>query len=232
MSMRRLLSKVLTSLLFPLLSLHPFFHLSLPPQDVHIVSTDENQVFLALQEWYQTDSYNLYQSDPHGVYYSIVLENVRSAKQPEESVLIDILEVRGIKGVFLANQKVDGKVRTLITYNKGRDWEPLTPPTTDMNGKPVSCKSPDCHLHLHLRWADNPYVSGTVHTKDSAPGLIMGAGNLGSQLVEYKEEMYITSDCGKTWRQVFEEEHHILYLDHGGVIVAIKDTSIPLKILK
>ncbi|KAL2079459.1 hypothetical protein ACEWY4_025203 [Coilia grayii] len=101
-----------------------------------------------------------------------------------------------------------------------------------MNGKPVTCKPPDCQLHLHLRWADNPYVSGTVHTKDSAPGLIMGAGNIGSHLVEYKEEMYITSDCGKTWTQVFEEEHHILYLDHGGVIVAIKDTSIPLKILK
>uniref|UniRef100_A0A8K9XR60 VPS10 domain-containing receptor SorCS2 n=1 Tax=Oncorhynchus mykiss TaxID=8022 RepID=A0A8K9XR60_ONCMY len=184
------------------------------------MSTDESQVFLALQEWYQTDTYNLYQSDPQGVYYSVVLENVRSAKQPEESALIDILEVRGVKGVFLANQKVDGKVTTLITYNKGRDWEPLAPPTTDMNGKPVTCQSPDCHLHLHLRWADNPYVSGTVHTKDSAPGLIMGAGNLGSQLVEYKEEMYITSDCGKTWRQVFEEEHHILYLDHGGVIVA------------
>uniref|UniRef100_A0A8C1YV72 VPS10 domain-containing receptor SorCS2 n=1 Tax=Cyprinus carpio TaxID=7962 RepID=A0A8C1YV72_CYPCA len=209
-----------------------FLCFCLSVQDVQIVSTDENQVFLALQEWYQTDTYNLYQSDPQGVYYSIVLENVRSTKQPEENVLIDILEVRGIKGVFLANQKVDGKVMTLITYNKGRDWEPLAPPTSDMNGKPVSCKQPDCHLHLHLRWADNPYVSGTVHTKDSAPGLIMGAGNLGSQLVEYKEEMYITSDCGKTWRQVFEEEHHILYLDHGGVIVAIKDTSIPLKILK
>ncbi|XP_055062875.2 VPS10 domain-containing receptor SorCS2 isoform X3 [Misgurnus anguillicaudatus] len=202
------------------------------PKDVQIVSTDENQVFLALQEWHQTDTYNLYQSDPQGVYYSIVLENVRSTKQPEENVLIDILEVRGVKGVFLANQKVDGKVTTLITYNKGRDWERLAPPITDMNGKPVNCKQPDCHLHLHLRWADNPYVSGTVHTKDSAPGLIMGAGNLGSQLVEYKEEMYITSDCGKNWRQVFEEEHHILYLDHGGVIVAIKDTSIPLKILK
>lgn len=202
------------------------------PKDVQIVSTDENQVFLALQEWFQTDTYNLYQSDTQGVYYSIVLENVRSTKQPEENVLIDILEVRGVKGVFLANQKIDGKVTTVITYNKGRDWERLAPPTTDMNGKPVTCKQPDCHLHLHLRWADNPYVSGTVHTKDSAPGLIMGAGNLGSQLVEYKEEMYITSDCGKTWRQVFEEEHHILYLDHGGVIVAIKDTSIPLKILK
>ncbi|KAI5612961.1 VPS10 domain-containing receptor SorCS2 isoform X4, partial [Silurus asotus] len=202
------------------------------PKDVQVVSTDENQVLLALQEWYQTDTYNLYASDQQGVYYSVLLENVRSTRQPEENVIIDVLEVRGVKGVFLANQKVDGKVRTLITYNKGRDWELLAPPTVDMNGKTVNCKQPDCHLHLHLRWADNPYVSGTVHTKDSAPGLIMGAGNLGSQLVEYKEEMYITNDCGKTWRQVFEEEHHILYLDHGGVIVAIKDTSIPLKILK
>ncbi|KAG9479758.1 hypothetical protein GDO78_011672, partial [Eleutherodactylus coqui] len=213
-----------------------FVQMKLPkyalPKDLQIISTDENQVFIAVQEWYQTDTYNLYQSDPRGVYYSIVLENVRSTKQPEENVLIDILEVRGVKGVFLANQKIDGKVTTLITYNKGRDWDYLTPPSVDMTGKQTNCKPPECHLHLHLRWADNPYVSGTVHTKDTAPGLIMGAGNLGSQLVEYKEEMYITSDCGKTWRQVFEEEHHILYLDHGGVIVAIKDTSIPLKILK
>ncbi|XP_074251961.1 VPS10 domain-containing receptor SorCS2 isoform X7 [Saimiri boliviensis] len=202
------------------------------PKDLQIISTDESQVFVAVQEWYQVDTYNLYQSDPRGVRYALALEDVRSSRQAEESVLIDILEVRGVKGVFLANQKIDGKVMTLITYNKGRDWDYLRPPSMDMNGKPTNCKPPDCHLHLHLRWADNPYVSGTVHTKDTAPGLIMGAGNLGSQLVEYKEEMYITSDCGHTWRQVFEEEHHILYLDHGGVIVAIKDTSIPLKILK
>ncbi|XP_036848735.2 VPS10 domain-containing receptor SorCS2 isoform X2 [Manis javanica] len=202
------------------------------PKDLQVISTDESQVFVAVQEWYQADTYNLYQSDPRGVYYALVLQDVRSSRQAEGNVLIDLLEVRGVKGVFLANQKVDGKVVTLITYNKGRDWDYLKPPSVDMNGKPTNCKPPDCHLHLHLRWADNPYVSGTVHTKDSAPGLIMGAGNLGSQLVEYKEEMYITSDCGHTWRQVFEEEHHILYLDHGGVIVAIKDTSIPLKILK
>nr|XP_037851415.1 VPS10 domain-containing receptor SorCS2 [Chlorocebus sabaeus] len=202
------------------------------PKDLQIISTDESQVFVAVQEWYQMDTYNLYQSDPRGVHYALVLQDVRSSGQAEESVLIDILEVRGVKGIFLANQKIDGKVMTLITYNKGRDWDYLRPPSMDMNGKPTNCKPPDCHLHLHLCWADNPYVSGTVHTKDTAPGLIMGAGNLGSQLVEYKEEMYITSDCGHTWWQVFEEEHHILYLDHGGVIVAIKDTSIPLKILK
>ncbi|XP_045145397.1 VPS10 domain-containing receptor SorCS2 [Echinops telfairi] len=214
----------------------PFVQMRLPkyalPKDLQIISTDESQVFVAVQEWHQGDTYNLYQSDPRGELYSLVLEHVRSSRQAEEDVLVDILEVRGVKGVFLANQKLDGKVMTLITYNKGRDWAHLQPPSTDLNGKPTNCQPPDCYLHLHLRWADNPYVSGTVHTKDTAPGLIMGAGNLGSQLVEYKEEMYITSDCGRTWRQVFEEEHHVLFLDHGGVIVAVKDTSIPLKVLK
>eukprot|EP00062_Callorhinchus_milii_P020554 gi/632976337/ref/XP_007904739.1/ PREDICTED: VPS10 domain-containing receptor SorCS2 [Callorhinchus milii] len=201
-------------------------------KDMQIISTDENQVFVAVKEWHQTDTYNLYLSDVQGVHFILALEDVRSTKQPEENVVIDIHEVRGVKGVFLANKKVNGKVKTYITYNKGRDWQLLSPPATDMNGKPTDCHFPECSVHLHLRWADNPYVSGTVHTKDSAPGLIMGAGNLGAHLVEYKEDMYITSDCGNTWRQVFEEEHHILYLDHGGVIVAIKDTSIPLKILK
>lgn len=42
----------------------------------------------------------------------------------------------------------------------------------------------------------------------------------------------LPSECHLSPLQVFEEEHHVLYLDHGGVIAAIKDTSIPLKILK
>lgn len=58
-----------------------------------------------------------------------------------------------------------------------------------------SSEQPDCHLHLHLRWADNPYVSGTVHTKDSAPGLIMGAGR------RWQEHPHLTESPlkGKTW---------------------------------
>lgn len=67
---------------------------------------------------------------------------MRSAVEPDGPSLLRcfLSQVRGIRGVFLANQKVDGKVRTLITYNKGRDWEPLSSPTSDMNGKPVNCK--------------------------------------------------------------------------------------------
>lgn len=50
-------------------------------------------MFVAVQEWYQTDTYNLYQSDPRGVRYALVLEDVRSSRQAEDSVVIDILEV-------------------------------------------------------------------------------------------------------------------------------------------
>lgn len=41
-----------------------------------------------------------------------------------------------------------------------------------------------------------------VADPESNPPSPSGPGNLGSQLVEYKEEMYITSDCGHSWRQV------------------------------
>ncbi len=44
---------------------------------------------------------------------------------------------------------------TLITYNKGRDWEPLAPPTTDMNGKPVSCKQVNIPVIHHSSFHSN-----------------------------------------------------------------------------
>lgn len=48
---------------------------------------------MAVQEWDQTDTYNLYQSDPRGARYALVLEDVRSSRRAEDSVLIDVLEV-------------------------------------------------------------------------------------------------------------------------------------------
>lgn len=55
-------------------------------------------MFVAVQEWYQTDTYNLYQSDPRGERYSLVLEDVRSSRQAEESTVVDILEVGHARG--------------------------------------------------------------------------------------------------------------------------------------
>lgn len=67
----------------------------------------------------------------------------------------------------------------------------------------ADCSQPDCHLHLHLRWADNPYVSGTVHTKDSAQGLIMGAGESPRQQ-RSSESLINIVDSLRPWSEHWE----------------------------
>lgn len=60
---------------------------------MHVISTDENQVFAAVQEWNQNDTYNLYISDTRGVYFTLALENVKSSQGLEGNVMIDLYEV-------------------------------------------------------------------------------------------------------------------------------------------
>ncbi|XP_059955825.1 VPS10 domain-containing receptor SorCS1 isoform X4 [Mesoplodon densirostris] len=199
------------------------------PKDMHVISTDENQVFAAVQEWNQNDTYNLYISDTRGVYFTLALENVQSSTGPEGNVMIDLYEVAGIKGMFLANKKIDNQVKTFITYNKGRDWHLLQAPDTDLRGDPVHCLLPYCSLHLHLKVSENPYTSGIIASRDTAPSIIVASGNIGAELSDSDISMFVSSDAGNTWRQIFEEEHSVLYLDQGGVLVAMKHTSLPIR---
>ncbi|XP_054238547.1 VPS10 domain-containing receptor SorCS1 [Indicator indicator] len=199
------------------------------PKDMHVISTDENQVFAAVQEWNQNDTYNLYISDTRGVYFTLALENVKSSQGLEGNVMIDLYEVAGIKGMFLANKKINNQVKTFITYNKGRDWSLLQAPDTDLRGNPIHCLLPYCSLHLHLKVSENPYTSGNIASRDTAPSIIVASGNVGAELSDNNISMFVSSDAGNTWRQIFEEEHSVLYLDQGGVLVAMKHTSLPIR---
>lgn len=62
-------------------------------QDMHILSTDQGQVFAAVQEWNQNDTYNLYISDPNGVYFTLALENVKTTRGLGGNSMIDLYEV-------------------------------------------------------------------------------------------------------------------------------------------
>ncbi|KAM6203661.1 VPS10 domain-containing receptor SorCS3 isoform 1-T1 [Sarcoramphus papa] len=211
----------------------PFAQIKLPkyslPKDMHIISTDENQVFAAVQEWNQNDTYNLYISDTRGVYFTLALENVKSSRGLEGNIIIDLYEVAGIKGIFLANRKIDDQIKTFITYNKGRDWRLLQAPDTDLRGDPVVCQLPFCSLHLHLQLSENPYTSGSISSKETAPGLLVATGNIGSELSYTDVGVFISSDSGNSWRQIFEEEYNVWFLDWGGALVAMKHTSVPIR---
>ncbi|XP_051561285.1 VPS10 domain-containing receptor SorCS1-like [Myxocyprinus asiaticus] len=199
------------------------------PKDLHVISTDENRVVAAVQEWNQNDTYNLYVSEPGGIYYILALENVMSSMGPEGNVMIDLYEVAGIKGMFLANKKLNNEVKTYITYNKGRDWRLLQAPSSDLRGNSIHCILPYCSLHLHLHVSANPYTSGNIASRESAPGIIVASGSIGAELTSSNVSMLITSDAGNTWRQIFDEEYSVLYLDQGGALVAIRHTPLPIR---
>ncbi|CAL8331020.1 unnamed protein product [Merluccius merluccius] len=138
-------------------------------------------------------------------------------------------KVAGIKGMFLANKRLDNQVKTFITYNRGRDWRLLQAPITDLRGNNIHCVLPYCSLHLHLQVSANPYTSGNIASKDSAPGIIVASGSIGSELTNGNVSVFITSDAGNTWRQIFDEEYAVLYLDQGGALVAIRHTPLPIR---
>uniref|UniRef100_A0A3Q3LA20 Sortilin related VPS10 domain containing receptor 3 n=1 Tax=Mastacembelus armatus TaxID=205130 RepID=A0A3Q3LA20_9TELE len=211
----------------------PFIQIKLPkyslPKDLHIVSTDEKQVFAAVQEWNQNDTYNLYLSDTRGIYFTLAMENVKTTRGIGGNQMLDLYEVAGIKGMLIANKRQDNQVKTYITYNKGRDWRLLQAPATDLDGNDIHCILPFCSLHLQLQMSENPYLSGTISTKSSAPGIIMATGNIGAELSYNNVGMFISSDAGNSWRQIFEEEHNVWFLDKGGALVAVKQPSVPTR---
>uniref|UniRef100_A0A8C6PZF7 VPS10 domain-containing receptor SorCS1-like n=1 Tax=Nothobranchius furzeri TaxID=105023 RepID=A0A8C6PZF7_NOTFU len=199
------------------------------PKELHVISTDENRVVAAVQEWNQNETYNLYVSDTSGVFYTLALENVVSSMGLEGNVMVDLYEVAGIKGMFLANKKTDNQVKTYITYNRGRDWRLLQAPSKDLRGNSIHCVLPYCSLHLHLHVSANPYTSGNIASRESAPGIIVASGSIGSELTSGNVSVFITSDAGNAWRQIFDEEYAVLYLDQGGALVAIRHTPLPIR---
>lgn len=66
---------------------------------MHIISTDEKQVFAAVQEWNQNNTYSLYISDSPGVYFTLSLENLRTSRGPAGNLLVDFYKVRNYSAV-------------------------------------------------------------------------------------------------------------------------------------
>uniref|UniRef100_A0A4W5RMV0 Sortilin related VPS10 domain containing receptor 1 n=1 Tax=Hucho hucho TaxID=62062 RepID=A0A4W5RMV0_9TELE len=162
--------------------------------DLHVISTDENRVVAAVQEWNQNDTYNLYVSETGGVFYTLALENVVSSMGHEGNVMIDLYEVN-IQPMLW---------NTYTTYSCGTVYRP----------RPIVGFEPYCSLHLHLHVSANPYTSGNIESKDSAPGIIVASGSL-----------YFIPFAF----QIFDEEYSVLYLDQGGALVAIRHTPLPIR---
>uniref|UniRef100_A0AAY4DMR1 PKD domain-containing protein n=1 Tax=Denticeps clupeoides TaxID=299321 RepID=A0AAY4DMR1_9TELE len=205
-----------------------FVPVSMSVQDMHIISTDESQVMAAVQEWSENDTYSLYISDHKGLYFSPALPHLRTGRGAAGNLVVDIYKVAGFSGILLANRKEGRQVKTYISFSKGQRWSLLKAPAVDLAGNSLNCRPPSCSLHLHLQMSENPYTPDSISSKESVPGIIVATGNIGSELSYQNVGMFISSDAGNTWRQIFEEEHRVWFLEEGGALVAIIQATVPI----
>jgi len=156
--------------------------------------------------------------------------------------LVDLSSVEGVDGVFIANQLDDAAyddpalrdrklpfedfLRSRISFNRGARWDPLRAPEHDVNGQPVVCHMEGgCPLHVHSYTSWNLALGAAAlpaeYASKSAPGLIMGLGNIGRYLSRQRQDIntYLSRDAGHTWEEVRKGAHIFEYGDHGGVIV-------------
>lgn len=91
-------------------------------------------------------------------------------------------------------------IKTMVSYDYGKTWGRLQPPSLTAQGTLFRCAEQHCYLNLHL--ADNDKIPA-VMGHESAPGLILANGNVGVFLSHMESDMgfFVSSDGGITWTQ-------------------------------
>ena len=181
---------------------------------------------------------NVYSSDASGQLYSISLR-----RNLYFGGAVDFINVEGIEGVFIANQIANDAfvspegvaggspedfVKTRISFNGGGAWQPVKAPAVDVTGKPITCHSDDCELHLHgaSHWQRGTWKTrlGSVYSQPSAPGVVLATGNVGEYLSGDAQivNTFLSRDAGATWTEILKGPHIYEFGNHGGLIVVAK----------
>ena len=174
----------------------------------------------------------LYTSNSNGTYFSRNLEYTNR----NELGIVDFENVENIQGIVLANvvanheevqksRSADKKIQSRISFDDGRTWQALRAP------KNAECDPDDaskCSLHLYSAAA--PHNVGRIFSS-TAPGILMGVGSVGTELLPYHDcNLFISDDAGATWRMTRTDAHKYEWGDQGSVVVAIFDEDTTDKI--
>ncbi|XP_014768390.1 sortilin-related receptor isoform X1 [Octopus bimaculoides] len=226
--------------------------------DYYIADASEDQVFVCVNHHNYLS--NLFVSDVNGIKFSLSLERIIyfKPKGPNKDTWLsvyadksfaDIHKVKGVRGVYIASQfmnnsfNVDNQI-SLITFNKGGTWRPLLAPEKTRDGTVLNCsvsfythwfrkKWLHCSLHVsqELEHLYPNSHSQPILSRESAPGLIIAAGTVGSRIKQYNQNVFLSVDAGLTWHEILLDKHYFIFGDHGGLIVAIKQSALTDTIL-
>jgi len=215
-----------------------FYHIELPvsravERGFTVLDSSEGAVFLHLKAVEEERYGHVFVSDGLGRRYAVSL--LRNGKG-------DFGKVEGLEGIYIANvyESWDGPTRpvktpansphyslprqqTVISFDKGGIWQPLSPPYLDSQGRKFSCEDSSCSLHLH---SFSSHFS-PVYSSPAAIGLLIGTGNIGPCLSYAEDEVstFLSRDAGLTWYEASKGSFIYEIGDHGAILVLIPDRT-------
>lgn len=148
-------------------------------------------------------------------------------KEASDGAEVDKKHGRGMnKGQSQKAAKTERTIRTVVSFDKGGAWSYLKPPRVDSRGKGYECAgkpAQECALHLHGTTSWDYYAP--FYSSESAVGIVMATGNVGSTLRFEPEETntFLSRDGGLTWVEAHQGAFIYEFGDHGGLIVMADD---------
>jgi hypothetical protein len=175
---------------------------------------------------------SIIKSNSNGTSYTLSL----NAVDRDSMGYVDFEKMFGVEGLAMVNivanydskdyAKQEKKLQTMITHNDGAEWGYLMPPEKDADGKKYDCRGTPqkCSLHLHS-YTERRDKSHTFYS-NSAIGLMLGVGNVGEYLTDYKEaDTFMTSDAGITWKAAMKGQYMWEFGDQGSIVVLVKENQ-------
>ncbi|XP_031838991.2 sortilin-related receptor [Nomia melanderi] len=219
------------------------FSTDLPRKNYHIVDVSYNRIFVTVA--HNETQVNLYVSeiiDEKRATFVLSLEGIMTffpnstwkdswLNDVADDTFTDLYKVEGLRGIYIVSQ-VKGTPKSgtigpehlvsLITFDHGSTWNPISTPTANHEGFYIHCMK-NCSLHLSQRFSQLYPVTRSVSimSSKSAPGIIMATGVIGSSLKGHPA-LYVSRDAGITWKQVLKDYYFFNMGDHGGLLVAVK----------
>nr|XP_057933144.1 sortilin isoform X1 [Doryrhamphus excisus] len=182
-----------------------------------ILDGDEDMLFMHVDNPGDTYFGTMYTSDDRGILFSKSLERHLFDGQRKS----DFRNVTSLRGVYLTNKlDQDGRIRSVISFNRGGSWQQLSKPGNVECGQEVK----NCKLHIHGEHSRiNRIVPMLLMSEPTAVGLVIAHGTVGDCLSSSQHpDVFVSSDGGYNWRGTLRGPHHYSILDSGGLVVAVE----------
>lgn len=208
----------------------------LPPvgheQFYSILAANNEMVFMHVDEPGDTGFGTIYVSDDRGMVYSKSLEHHLYTATGGDN---DFTNVTSLRGVFMTSVLTeDGAVQTVVSFDQGGEWVPLTKPETSECDSTAKVKD-KCSLHIHASYSISMKLNVPMLplSEPNAVGLIIAHGSVGDAISVLTPDVYVSDDGGYTWLRALEGPHHYAILDSGGLLVAVEhNPTVPIAQIK